>query len=73
VISNASGKGIWSVRISYRHAKGYGFRPFERESGNCRLLDALDGDPDFEQEADHAVDDEPCDDLYGEALARARS
>ncbi len=34
------------------------------------LLDAFDGDADLEPETDHAVDDEPCDDLYGEALAR---
>ncbi len=36
------------------------------------LLDAFDVDPDFEPETDYAVDDEPCDDLYGEALARPR-
>jgi len=34
------------------------------------LLDLLDGDPDAEPDIDHAVDDEPCDDLEGEAEAR---
>jgi len=36
------------------------------------LLDLLDGDPDAEPDVDHAVDDEPCDDLEGEAEARVR-